>query len=308
MSTSFDAVASSSDGFTSTSPQSPSGETKATIMSPTPHENPRSIGAHKFTTILNARKVIDQQTDRLLADTSRLQYLLFKPVSESQYTTIDNGRYDSRQTFPKGTRLTYDADTNSLIVKLMASTRHESAHRLVEYRILFKLGGFGIPSSALIPFGGGKCKGNSTSKQPDSSYKPSFRGIHGWPTVVVESGLSESLTQLRSDVSWWFVNSEAQVHIALIISVRQDDRSIVIETWEVTQPDEARMITRSNAQQVPIRTQEISISDVAITGAPLVLEFPKIFERAAVPPEGDVVFSAQELRMWADDVWQDEMA
>ena len=124
--------------------------------------------------------------------------------------------------------------------------------------------------------------------------------------MVIESGWSESLAQLRCDASWWLVNSLGKVHIALIISLHQDDRTIVIETWEMSQPDEARRVTRSNAQQVPTRTQEISITKDAVQGAPLVLEFVKVFERAAVPPEGDIVFSAQELLVWAEKVWWEE--
>lgn len=126
--------------------------------------------------------------------------------------------------------------------------------------------------------------------------------------MVIEAGWSESLAHLRNDASWWLANSEGEVHIAIIISLRPDDNSIAVETWEMARPDEARRLTRSNAQQVPTRTQELCITKDAVKGAPLVLEFSKLFERAAVSPEGDIVFSAQELAEWAYNVWHDEKA
>jgi len=41
----------------------------------------------------------------------------------------------------------------------------------------------------------------------------------------------------------------------------------------------------------------------AVTGAPLVLEFQKIFLRPAVLPESDITFTAQELSTWAARIW-----
>jgi len=41
-----------------------------------------------------------------------------------------------------------------------------------------------------------------------------------------------------------------------------------------------------------------------VTGAPLILEFQKILLRAAVPPEGDVIFTAAHLSRSADWFWR----
>jgi fermentation-respiration switch protein FrsA (DUF1100 family) len=48
----------------------------------------------------------------------------------------------------------------------------------------------------------------STSKELDASFKPSYRGKHGWPSLVIEAGLSESLVKLRRDAAWWLTNSD----------------------------------------------------------------------------------------------------
>ena len=51
--------------------------------------------------------------------------------------------------------------------------------------------------------------------------------------------------------------------------------------------------------------QEIDIDPNGITGAPLVLEFWKVFLRQAVPPENDFIFTAQELSNLAAAFWED---
>jgi hypothetical protein len=42
------------------------------------------------------------------------------------------------------------------------------------------------------------------------------------------------------------------------------------------------------------------LSDDSVTGAPLVLDFQKIFLRQAISPEKDIEFSTEDLLGWAD--------
>lgn len=306
MSTPFSASSSSRDKFTSTSLQSPTIKTKATIMSPTPQDEPQCIEAHKFTTIPRACKLINQQTLRLLEDTSRKQYLLFQPVSASQFTTLDEGRFDGRHIIPKKTRLSYNTATSTLVVKLMASPEHETAAVILSMKIQSKLESFGISLSDFLPLGAARRRGKYRSKQPDAQFKPSFRGKNGWPSLVIESGLSESLVQLRRDAAWWLTNSDEQVRIALLASIQKNDRSIMVEVWEMKeqQPDEARRTTRSSSQPIPTQLQEIKIEENGnVTGGPLVLGFERMLVREPKGGEGDVVFSVAELRAWAGLVW-----
>src|SRR5271154_3364427 len=62
----------------------------------------------------------------------------------------------------------------------------------------------------------------------------------------------------------------------------------------------------SNTIAQPIVTvQPGTVSAYDIVGAPLILEFDKIFLRTAVPPnESDIVFSAADLALWADYFWK----
>ena len=63
---------------------------------------------------------------------------------------------------------------------------------------------------------------------------------------------------------------------------------------------------------IPTKTQEITVTlktvtgTNTVTGAPLVLEFGKIFLRPAVPPESDITVTGQELSDWAAVFWRGE--
>jgi hypothetical protein len=58
----------------------------------------------------------------------------------------------------------------------------------------------------------------------------------------------------------------------------------------------------NSPSQIPTKIQEITIIPNTVTGAPLVLEFAKIFLRPDVPPESDITFTGQELSNWADRI------
>ena len=141
-------------------------------------------------------------------------------------------------------------------------------------------------------------------KRGDSAFKPlSFRPDEtDWPTIVFEAGLSESLRHLRSDAKWWLVNSGGEVKIVIIISLKRGQSMLRIEKWEPAPAAGRRPSTRANANipppLIPTNTQEITIIPNTVTGAPLVLEFEKVFLRPAVLLESDIRFTGQELSDW----------
>lgn len=92
----------------------------------------------------------------------------------------------------------------------------------------------GVPRRDLIPIGSTRYQGSQSSKEPDAGYKPlpARSLVSDWPTIVFEVGLSESLSQLRTDTEWWLVNSGGQVMIALIISLKPAFSVIHIEKWD----------------------------------------------------------------------------
>jgi hypothetical protein len=144
-------------------------------------------------------------------------------------------------------------------------------------------------------------------------YPPDQGKVTG-PTIVFESGFSESLSHLRFDAGWWLKQSGGEVKIVIIISIVRAESMLLIEQWGLT-PLTGRGLTlraastylnnnNNSPPQIPTKIQEIAIDPNTVTGAPLVLEFEKIFLRPAVPPEGDIRFTGQELAAWAAALWQ----
>lgn len=106
--------------------------------------------------------------------------------------------------------MTHHTDTNELIVKLMPSGEHETAHLSLAEALNRELDHISTSfENLLVPVeGSSRCSGPSSSKEADSSYKPiSRRYKNDWSTIVFESGRFEGLGRLRFDAQWWLVNS-----------------------------------------------------------------------------------------------------
>jgi hypothetical protein len=303
MSTSFDSGTESSGYTPIAMSKSSSSDSNTTISTSSAEalEGLEHIGIDRFVGIAKLRKAIDYQSTRLQEGVSNQQYLVFQPVTEVDLAKIDSARYS----IGKHTRMTHYTDTDLLIVKL-PSGKHESAHLSLGAGLVTKVTGMGISYLELRPMGGTRYPGNTSSKEGDSSYKPSSRrNKYDWPTIVIESGLSESLQRLRSDARWWLENSRGDVKIVVLISVKPADKTLQIEKWELALLPNQR-VTRAHPNpntQIPTQIQEITIINNVVTGSPLVLEFQKIFLRPSVLPESDIIFTAADLSGWADAFW-----
>jgi hypothetical protein len=71
----------------------------------------------------------------------------------------------------------------------------------------------------------------ASSRECDSSYiNMVLRGNNGWPNLVIEAGVSESMPRLRQDKNWWFCHSYGAVKLVILIKVNKQRREIIIET------------------------------------------------------------------------------
>ena len=275
-------------------------------------EGLEGVDIQLFVGIPNMRKIVKSQSDKLQAGDSNQQYLVFKPVREDDLAKIDCARHN----IGKHTRMTHYTDTNLLIVKLMPSAKHEAAHLQLARSMDIRVIKMGMSEYDLYSLGGTRFYGRNSSKEGDSAYKPlpSRRNEIDWPTIVFESGLSESLRRLRSDARWWLKNSRGDVKIVIIISIKPVQSMLRIEKWELAPVNRRRPSTRAvpnnpnilpqNRPQIPTKIQEITIVPNTVTGAPLILEFEKIFLRPAVLPESDIIFTGQELSDWGAGFWR----
>lgn len=107
------------------------------------------------------------------------------------------------------------------------------------------------------------------------------------------------------------MESGGQVNIVVIISIQLAQDRIVSEKWELCAGDlqrpPARAVPNPTVQLIPKKLQEIIILRQAspprpaiVTGAPLILEFGKVFLRAPVLPETDFLFIDSDLSDYAE--------
>jgi hypothetical protein len=159
-------------------------------------EGLKDIDTQIFVGIENVRRIVKSQSDKLQKGDSEQQYLVFTRVSVDDLAEIDR----ARNRIGKGTRMTHYTDTNLLIVKL-PTAEHESAHGNLANKVVTATMRMGIPDGEFHFVGATTYRVRSSSKEAGSAYRPySFRpNKTDWPTIVFESGLSESLSQLRLD-------------------------------------------------------------------------------------------------------------
>jgi hypothetical protein len=254
-------------------------------------------------------KHIGLLSKQLLSCETDQQYLVFRPVTETNLDEIDG----ARNTIGKSARLTYYADADLLVIKLMPSPEHEMSHLELGKWITLKLAVIRVPATSYRLVGAGRYYNGTrtSSKERDSAFLPVPVRRLGWPTLIIEAGLSESLRRLRIDAKWWLENSGGAVNIVVIISLNRPRTKATIEKWEIAQGGVGRPITRAiiNNSMVPVSTHVITVNRnrntgaTTVIGAPLVLEFAKIFLRPAVLPETNINFTAQDLLDCLEDVW-----
>jgi hypothetical protein len=162
---------------------------------------------------------------------------------------------------------------------------------------------------------------STKGKEADESFHPPPRfPVPGqqsepWPTLVIETGVSESLAKLREDAKWWFNNSNGDVRIVLILSIKKRTRTVLLEKWQLAPPvPQGGMMTHQMintlhqrhpqpmpplapqpaAQRMPYSLQEITITPTSASGS-LILPFEALFCRAPLGNEADIILNPQDL-------------
>jgi hypothetical protein len=297
-------------------------------MGPTPTFSKASEGLEgvpvwTFKTIKNMQNAISSYREKLEASKAS-PYLIFRLVTTDDLLNIERARENGK--ISRGVRMTHYVDWNILILKV-PTAKHEATHRNFCGELVIGAAGMGLKRE-LIDLGATTFKTPRVSKEGDSTFKP--RSIRprkaDWPTIVLESGWSESLTKLRQDAHIWLKNSRGDIKIVLLFLIGRTARTMIIEKWE-NRPVPAnppvpsnrpatRSMTRAAATppnqppqaptQTPTQIQVIAIDSDSntVNGAPLTLEFRKIFLRQAIPPlEHDFTFIAQDLSAFAANMW-----
>lgn len=65
-------------------------------------------------------------------------------------------------------------------------------------------------------------------KERDISYRPEVRKS-GWPSFMIETGLSQSISQLRTDAYYWLASSNGVCKVVLLLSINHQTKVIDME-------------------------------------------------------------------------------
>jgi hypothetical protein len=250
----------------------------------------------KYTGIAHLKEVIKSQSQKIQEGLSHEQYLGFQPVTKDEMKTIDI----LHASIGKSIRFRYFHDTSLLITKLMPTSALETSHAGFGMLIFLRTMKMGIPEGELWSMAASTyyAENHRSSKEGDTSFKPCSRPkATDWPSIVIESGFSESLQGLRSDANWWLTNSHDGVKIVILIALEMATKSIQMEKWLLAPAANGNGPVATKAQEVVI------LPTSSVTGAPLTLEFENIHLRPPTGQEKDIVLTAGELSKWADHFW-----
>ncbi|KAE8154717.1 hypothetical protein BDV25DRAFT_94203 [Aspergillus avenaceus] len=245
---------------------------------------------------------------KLDTDEEESEFILFSYVGPQLFGQLSN---DGGSRGEIGIRTFYDASSLNLIVKIPRRA-HEAATRALEFLIVQEASRQGLDDQ-LLAVGSETIKEDPYSKEGDAAFIPQGP-IPGrddkWPTLVIETGLSESLLRLRVDASWWLTMSSGLVKMVIIISIDRAQPKILLECWKLGAVQHSHQLRSLCWNPLrPTKTHSITMThngtSTTIAGAPLVIPFDDVF---AIPPsgptQGDFVFGSAVLEGFARKVWR----
>ncbi|KAL7932663.1 hypothetical protein V8C35DRAFT_328292 [Trichoderma chlorosporum] len=263
----------------------------------------------------NARAAESMPTIRFtnLADLLNAMYaapgdaLRVTGVSPSVFKVLDEGYEENK------IRLSmYTEDTQCLIITITTGP-HEVSHLELNQELNAQINGMGLRYNwqnygsktfffeRRSPGGGG-----GGGKQTDSCGKPVPERRGGYPTIIIESGYSQTLPAVRDKIRSWFRDSNHQIKIVIFAKLYPTERRILIERWE-ERPQGGPLegsLTPDCCQAVNITETSKTPPVYQVTGNDdLVLDFRLLFLRDPRQGEGDVIITAAWLQRYARRVW-----
>ncbi|KAJ5818347.1 hypothetical protein N7474_003938 [Penicillium riverlandense] len=191
------------------------------------------------------------------------------------------------------------------IMKIIPSGEHDQSTEKLKDTMMIDLLAMGVNFHAMTWSVSTTYQGGYCGKQPDQQLIPTsqipprpLRVSPVSPTLVIETGVSESLAKLRWDAGWWLTNTNGGVKIALVVSINRNLRKVQLEKWEMV-----GQTTRTRQSIAPQAVQTIYITQNNAHGAPLVLGFADLMSRQPTAQERDVVIPAVDLIRCFDTVW-----
>ncbi|KAJ5597826.1 hypothetical protein N7537_007910 [Penicillium hordei] len=215
-------------------------------------------------------------------------------------------------------RLTLDTQRQRAVIRIKPSGAHERVTQSFSLELAEKLLDMGICSRAYTMNAATRYRGTSCEKEADQSLTPSRDAFTDkeWPSLVIETGLSESEAQLRADSHWWFSNSDYRVNMVILFHIRRSpERRVTVKLYSLRPT--TRRVTRglqAEAQRIllsnptlsqtssPIVLRHSAVHEIVVTSrdvqnAPLELDFESVMRRQPAPNtrEKNIIFTAEDL-------------
>ncbi|KXG45557.1 uncharacterized protein PGRI_033240 [Penicillium griseofulvum] len=224
-----------------------------------------------------------------LQSKSENQWLVVLGLSQS-----DIQRLDEDHNCLEGIEYRFSWEGQTGLIKIVPSFEHDSVTDALTRAVdlsLIKMGLVSTTNRKWVATTTYKPTVNK-GKQADQGFLPPSRrppipgSSPGWPTLAIETGLSESLSQLRHNARWWFSNSSGEVRIVLVISISKRKDRVSIEKWQLASTNRPRSLTCAH---------EVAITANGVTGAPLTITFVALYDRPPAHGEGDIVLTARDF-------------
>lgn len=258
-----------------------------------------------FTNIKDLAGLVASKAEELSRHDDVYQYISLNHITEQDFGYIEKKRHHLGVV-----RFSYYPDIGTLIIKVPAR-KQEKAHASFGMRLSFKVWNMGVEILELSALGATKHIAlgptASSSKESDSSWTNDLIRPGGWPFLVIEAGVSESMPRLQTDAAWWIANSGGQVKLVLLIQVTKGSKVIEMEKYvpgqEMTAPAGAQPVFQQ-PRKVAAVTVNQGVDPPTVQGAPLLLEFESVFGRdLSRPLEQDIVFTETDFLEWSRQVF-----
>lgn len=156
------------------------------------------------------------------------------------------------------------------------------------------------------------------AKEGDMGFKPDTRdGKDDWPSLLVIGILSLCRTfqfnrydagrlcrkptrvAMRCDARWWFINSDGETRLVIIIPVtyQPNQKVVLIETWGMV--GNPHRVTRRNPPQIPQAISSLGINDqgaIIPNNGELRIPYRSVFDVAPPAGVGDIVVTTAQLQ------------
>jgi hypothetical protein len=248
---------------------------------------------HEYRNNEHFLSVLDQELSSFTSDQSRSQYIIFTGVNNEVFCQDFTDPIDSLTTFE-----TYSI-THELILVKMETHTHAYLSYAFDRLLVKKLRTMQEHDEDIRGFASAHVEGEDRKKRADQIYQPRRLPRHRsrqWPSLVLEVGYTEGQRKLDSDIDWWITQSNGDVKSAITISADPGVKRIVIYQWHGNNP--RQQVYRN------VLSQNYGGAINTSNSNPLVITFEHLFLRQRDANEQDIIFTIDDLKEFAKDVWE----